>query len=132
MKSKLWPLFMPLEGLPHSNVFLFVYIVCFSRLQTIRSCIFSGKNYTNPTEEKFRLKIYMENKAKIAKHNQKASRGEKSYFLKMNHFGDQVSHYLNLFLCLFQDFQFSGTRYWNFEFWLLKSKYFVYWKFRAC
>jgi hypothetical protein len=32
----------------------------------------------------------MENKAKIAKHNQKANKGEKPYFLKMNHFGDQV------------------------------------------
>jgi hypothetical protein len=37
--------------------------------------VFSGKNYTTPTEEKFRLKIYMENKAKIAKHNQKATKG---------------------------------------------------------
>ena len=36
------------------------------------------------------MKIFMENKAKIAKHNQKAAKGEKSYFLKMNHFGDQV------------------------------------------
>jgi cathepsin L len=41
-------------------------------------------------EENFRMKIFMENKAKIARHNQKAHRGEKSYFLKMNHFGDQV------------------------------------------
>jgi len=41
-------------------------------------------------EEKFRMKIFMENKAKIARHNQKAHKGEKSYFLKMNHFGDQV------------------------------------------
>lgn len=35
-----------------------------------------GKNYTTPMEEKFRLKIYMENKAKIAKHNQKATKGD--------------------------------------------------------
>ncbi len=35
-----------------------------------------GKNYTTSTEEKFRLKIYMENKAKIAKHNQKATKGD--------------------------------------------------------
>ena len=41
-------------------------------------------------EEKFRMKIFMENKARIARHNQKAHRGEKTYFLKMNHFGDQV------------------------------------------
>ena len=34
----------------------------------------------------------MENKVKIAKHNQKASKGEKSYFLKMNHFGDKLNN----------------------------------------
>jgi hypothetical protein len=33
----------------------------------------------------------MDNKVKIAKHNQKASKGEKSYFLKMNHFGDKLN-----------------------------------------
>ena len=48
------------------------------------------KNYSNTMEEKFRLKIFMENKAKIARHNSRAHRGEKSYFLKMNHFGDMV------------------------------------------
>jgi len=42
-------------------------------------------------EEKFRLKIFMENKGKIARHNQKAHRGEVSFLMKMNHFGDQVS-----------------------------------------
>jgi len=42
-------------------------------------------------EEKFRLKIFMENKGKIARHNKKAHRGEVSFFMKMNHFGDQVS-----------------------------------------
>ena len=34
----------------------------------------------------------MENKVKIAKHNQKATKGEKSYFLKMNHFGDKLNN----------------------------------------
>ena len=34
----------------------------------------------------------MENKSKIAKHNQKAIKGEKSYFLKMNHFGDKLNN----------------------------------------
>merc|ERR1712029_1322860 len=51
-----------------------------------------GKNYSDTMEEKFRLKIFMENKAKIARHNAKAHAGEKSYFLKMNHFGDQLHH----------------------------------------
>jgi hypothetical protein len=34
----------------------------------------------------------MENKLKIAKHNQKASKGERSFFLKMNHLGDKLNH----------------------------------------
>ena len=38
------------------------------------------------------MKVYMENKVKIAKHNQKANKGEKSYFLKMNHFGDKLNN----------------------------------------
>ena len=53
--------------------------------------IFHAKNYTSPVEDKFRLKIFMENKAKIAKHNALAHKGHKSYFLKMNSFGDLVS-----------------------------------------
>ena len=56
-----------------------------------KSILFTGRNYTDSQEEKFRLKIFMENKAKIAKHNIRASRGEKTYFLKMNHLGDQVN-----------------------------------------
>jgi len=51
-----------------------------------------SKNYTNNMEEKFRMKIYMENKAKIARHNAKAFKGGKSYFLKMNHYGDMLHH----------------------------------------
>jgi len=50
----------------------------------------SEKNYSTPIEEKFRLKIFMENKARIARHNQRAFKGEESFFMKMNHFGDQV------------------------------------------
>ena len=51
-----------------------------------------GKNYSGVTEEKFRFKIYMENKARIARHNQAAHAGDKSYFLKMNHYGDLLHH----------------------------------------
>jgi len=54
--------------------------------------LFHGKNYSNPVEDKFRLKIFMENKAKIAKHNARAHEGHKSYFLKMNSFGDLLHH----------------------------------------
>ena len=49
-----------------------------------------GRNYDSQTEEKFRLKIFMENKAKIARHNMRASRGNHTFFLKMNHYGDMV------------------------------------------
>ena len=48
--------------------------------------------YESATEEKFRMKIYMENKAYIARHNHRAHRGMHSYFLKMNHFGDHLHH----------------------------------------
>ena len=42
-----------------------------------------AKNYSDNMEEKFRLKIFMENKAKIARHNSLAHSGEKSYYLKV-------------------------------------------------
>lgn len=51
-----------------------------------------GKNYSHPMVEKFRMKIFMENKAKIARHNWKALGGAKSYFVKMNHYGDLLHH----------------------------------------
>jgi len=51
-----------------------------------------GKTYNDTSEEKFRMKIFMENKAKIAKHNHQAVLGHKTYFLKMNHFGDLLHH----------------------------------------
>ena len=46
------------------------------------------KSYKTPMEEKHRMKIFMENKAFIAKHNHLAHKGHHSYFLKMNQFGD--------------------------------------------
>lgn len=51
-----------------------------------------GRNYTSNEEEKFRMKVFMENKQRIAKHNNRAMQGQHSYFLKMNHFGDLLSH----------------------------------------
>lgn len=50
-----------------------------------------GKEYPSETEESFRMKIFMENKASIAKHNAMAHQGHHTYFMKMNHFGDMVS-----------------------------------------
>ena len=47
-----------------------------------------GKVYSSLSEEHFRMKVYMKNKAMIAKHNRLAHEGLHRYFLKMNHFGD--------------------------------------------
>jgi len=51
-----------------------------------------GKSYKSAEEEKFRMKIFMENKSKIAKHNTKFAKGEKGYNLQMNHYGDMLHH----------------------------------------
>jgi len=51
-----------------------------------------GKEYANPIEEKLRMKIFLDNKAMIAKHNHLAHRGHHTYFLKMNQFGDMLRH----------------------------------------
>lgn len=49
------------------------------------------KSY-EPHEEDFRFKVFMENKHMIAKHNQKAMAGQKSYTLEINHYGDLLHH----------------------------------------
>lgn len=61
-----------------------------------------GKTYDDAAEERFRMKVFMENKHKIARHNQKASNGiarhnqtasnGKSYHMAMNQFGDLLHH----------------------------------------
>ena len=51
-----------------------------------------AKAYETPTEEKFRLKIFMENKAKIEKHNRRAVQGKHGYHLKINEYGDMLGH----------------------------------------
>jgi cathepsin L len=48
------------------------------------------KNYSSFTEEKFRQKIFKENQVKINAHNERAERGEETFFLKMNSFGDKL------------------------------------------
>ena len=60
--------------------------------------VFSG----SPIVEKFRMKIYMQNKAMIAEHNRLAHLGHHSYFLKMNHFGDLLH---NEFVTIMNGFQ---------------------------
>ena len=50
------------------------------------------KSYNNTEEEKFRMKIFMENKQRIAKHNTRYFQGHHSYKLEMNHYGDLLPH----------------------------------------
>jgi len=51
-----------------------------------------NKAYQDESEERFRMKIFMENKHKIAKHNQRAANGLKTYSLGMNKYGDILHH----------------------------------------
>lgn len=50
------------------------------------------KVYDSEVEDKFRMKIYAENKHKIAKHNQRFEQGLVSYKLKQNKYGDLLHH----------------------------------------
>ena len=45
------------------------------------------KNYESDIEEKFRMKIYMDNKHMIAKHNENYEMKKVSYKMKMNNSG---------------------------------------------
>ena len=51
-----------------------------------------GKGEDYGQEEKFRMKIRMENKAKVEKHNRHALKGLYSYHLAMNEWGDLPHH----------------------------------------
>ncbi|KOC68850.1 Cathepsin L [Habropoda laboriosa] len=50
------------------------------------------KAYQSDVEERFRMKIYMDNKHKIAKHNSNYELKKVSYKLKMNKYGDMLHH----------------------------------------
>lgn len=50
-----------------------------------------GKTYSS-FEEKFRMKVYLENRHKIARHNSLNQDGEVSYTLAMNKYGDMLHH----------------------------------------
>ncbi|XP_063241721.1 cathepsin L-like [Bacillus rossius redtenbacheri] len=50
------------------------------------------KEYENAVEEKFRMKIFMENRKKIAKHNSHFEKGEVKYKLGMNKYSDLLPH----------------------------------------
>lgn len=86
---------------------LFVLVCCsFYVLSTVNAVSFTdlvaeewelfktqfSKAYNSEIEEKFRLKVFMDNKHKIAAHNKRFRNGEESYELEMNHFGDLLHH----------------------------------------
>jgi len=50
-----------------------------------------GKEY-EPDEEKIRMKVFMENKYKILKHNALYEKGQHSFKLRMNEYGDMLQH----------------------------------------
>uniref|UniRef100_A0A6P4EMV6 Cathepsin L-like n=1 Tax=Drosophila rhopaloa TaxID=1041015 RepID=A0A6P4EMV6_DRORH len=50
------------------------------------------KHYKGETEESFRLKIFNENKHKIAKHNQQFAKGKVSFKLAVNKYADMLHH----------------------------------------
>lgn len=50
------------------------------------------KHFDSEVEDKFRMKIYAENKHKIAKHNQRYEQGLVSYRLEQNKYGDMLHH----------------------------------------
>jgi cathepsin L len=51
-----------------------------------------GKNYHDELENKFRMKIFLENKHAIEKHNAKYEMGLVSYKLGLNKYGDLLPH----------------------------------------
>ncbi|XP_011176338.1 cathepsin L [Solenopsis invicta] len=51
-----------------------------------------NKVYKSPVEEGYRMKIYMDNKRKIAEHNRKYELNEVTYKLGMNKYGDMLHH----------------------------------------
>ncbi|XP_077539775.1 cathepsin L1-like [Haemaphysalis longicornis] len=51
-----------------------------------------GKKYSSAEEEEFRMKIFLDNRFAIARHNERYGRGLVSFKLKMNQYGDLLQH----------------------------------------
>ncbi|KAF4518363.1 hypothetical protein B566_EDAN007090 [Ephemera danica] len=51
-----------------------------------------GKKYDSDLEDKFRLKVFMNNKQRVAKHNAKYESGHVTFKLRLNKFADLLSH----------------------------------------
>ncbi|XP_046977844.1 procathepsin L-like [Vanessa cardui] len=50
------------------------------------------KSYANETEEKFRMKIFAENKLKAEEHNRRFERGQETYRVGVNKYSDLLHH----------------------------------------
>lgn len=64
-----------------------------------------AKKYKNPTEERFRKKVYLENKRKVNKHNQLYELGHVSFKLGLNKYSDLQDNEFVATMC--------GSRYNN-------------------
>jgi len=66
-------------------------------------------------EDKFRMKVFMENKQKIARHNQLFERKQKTYSLDINQYGDMLHHefvsHVNGFKRNYNESLASGSTY---------------------
>lgn len=52
-----------------------------------------NKKYENEEDEKKRIQIFLETKAKIAKHNAEFEKGNVTFRMGLNQFADRVSEY---------------------------------------
>ncbi|XP_046912645.2 cathepsin L [Dermatophagoides farinae] len=86
--------------LKYSLLLLFTIIITFINCLSYRELFqqewntykdYHRKSY-DANEDEFRFRVFMENKHLIAKHNQKAARGEKNYTLSLNEFVDLMHH----------------------------------------
>lgn len=65
-----------------------------------------SKSFRSDTEERFRMKIFVENKHRIARHNQKYAMGLVSFTVKENEYSDMLHHE---FVHTFNGFNKSST-----------------------
>lgn len=87
-----------------SNKCVFVIQIVFFTLQLEHS-----KQYINEDEELFRFKVFLENKYKIAKHNQLYDQKRVSFRLAMNKFGDLLT---NEFVGMMNGFNGANVMKW--------------------
>merc|ERR1712223_166895 len=68
------------------------------------------KTYGSTEEEQRRYRIYHENKEKVERHNRAALKGEKTFYMKLNHFSDMTSEE---FTRVLNDLKFEPSSHHN-------------------